>query len=105
MCDILTFTLMPPQVTVWCRHCPTAYCQSHADGVTIHPELGAVCADHLEDEEELAFLLQLVRTQGGLEDNLPCPSPSQEQMAVWRRARGAQRLTSADAECQWPGGW
>ena len=56
-----------------------------------------------EDEEELAFLLNLVRTQG-LEDNLPCPSPSQEQMAVWRRARGAQRLTSADAETPRPVG-
>ena len=100
---VIVLTYLLPQVTVWCRHCPTAYCPSHADGVTIHPELGAVCADHLEDEEELAFLLNLVRTQG-LEDNLPCPSPSQEQMAVWRRARGAQRLTSADAETPRPVG-
>lgn len=101
--SVIVLTYLLPQVTVWCRHCPTAYCPSHADGVTMHPELGAVCGDHLEDEEELAFLLNLVRTQG-LEDNLPCPSPSQEQMAVWRRARGAQRLTSADAETPRPVG-
>ena len=88
------------KVSVWCRHCPTAYCPDHSGGVTIHPELGAVCGAHLEDAEELAFLLQLVRSQG-LEDNLPCPSPNQEQLAVWRRARGADPAQETQAR---PGG-
>ena len=69
----------------WCRHCPTAHCAHHAATIQAHPELGALCGEH--DEEELQFLVNLVRTQG-LEDNLPCPSPTQEQLAVWRRARG-----------------
>ena len=46
-------------VVAWCRHCPTAYCQDHADGILIHPELGALCGDH--DEEELEFLINDVR--------------------------------------------
>ena len=72
----------------WCRHCPTAYCQDHSDGISIHPELGALCGQH--DEEYLEFLVQMIRNQG-LDDNLPCPSPSEEQMAVWQRARGDRR--------------
>ena len=64
----------------WCRHCPTAYCPQHQEGITPHPRLGTIC-DQL-DEEDLEFLLHHVRDQG-LDDNLPCPSPTQEQMTLW----------------------
>ena len=40
-------------VVSWCRHCPTAYCAEHADGIQIHPELGALCGDH--DDEDMEF--------------------------------------------------
>ena len=83
-------------VVAWCRHCPTAYCQHHAQAITLHPVLGNICDQH--DDEDLEFLIQTVR-EHGLDDNLPCPSPDPEQMTVWRRARG---MTAAAADHETP---
>ena len=69
---------------LWCRHCPTSVCAEHSGNISVHPVLGSLCDQH--EEADLQFLVNFVQQQG-LHINLPCPSPSQEQLKVWRTAR------------------
>ena len=78
--------VLVPASGAWCRHCPNAYWKAHKDKVILNEVLGALCVDH---EEELEFLLDCVRASThGTAEILPCPSPTLEQLAVWRKARG-----------------